>query len=72
MAKDTLTISYVPELQRLVTHYESLHNRLLDACNTAPMAVGIPTRDLETAVRKLIDFAWEAVQGEPSTPGDKS
>ena len=35
---------------------------LLHLCHTTPKAVKMDTRDLETAIRRLVDFAWEMVQ----------
>ncbi len=35
---------------------------LLRLCHGAPMAVEMDTRDLEAAIRRLVDFAWEATQ----------
>lgn len=39
------------------------YDRLLELCHTAPKAVAIDTRDLETAIRRLVEFAWKAVRG---------
>lgn len=35
---------------------------LLRMCHTAPKAVDMDTRDLESAIRRLVEFAWESVQ----------
>ena len=42
---------------------EFIPNResLLRLCHNAPRAVEMDTRDLETAIRRLVDFAWENV-----------
>ena len=37
--------------------------KCLRIAHNAPEAVGIDTRDLETAVRQLVSFAWEMTGG---------
>lgn len=41
--------------------------KLLDLCRMAPKAVEMDTVDLHAAVRRLVDFAWEAVSEKTGT-----
>ena len=44
------------------SHYDHDEaERLLRLCHNAPIAVGIDTRCLATAIHRLIDFAWKPV-----------
>ena len=55
--------SYVTLKQALSDYPRALvvadTERLLSLCHLAPNAVQMNTRDLEAAIRRLVDFAWE-------------
>ncbi len=44
-------------------HLETEHADLLALCHAAPQAVGMDTTHLRSAIQRLLNFAWEAVQG---------
>lgn len=46
--------------------YTELKEDCLEMINNAPSACDIDTRDLRTAVRLLVDYAWRTVMNPPT------
>ncbi len=57
------TYTFLKDARKDYPTAEFIPNResLLRLCHGAPKAVGMDTTDLETAIRKLVDFAWGIV-----------
>lgn len=51
----------INDLERALEKSFDAREEALRIAHLAPMAVGMDTRDLVTAVRKLVDFAWASV-----------